>query len=95
MMCAVAPDMAGQPAPTWTERAAKVRVAGLRAVAEASLANSFPVFASGGASSLSRHLPWQRPVAYAELSAALGRLEMTAADWGAIRAPVLGGVRRE
>src|ERR1700716_3896791 len=29
------------------------------------------------------------PAAYAELSLALGRLEMTAADWGAIRAPVL------
>jgi 3-oxoadipate enol-lactonase len=42
MMCAVAPDMAGPTRAYLVERAAKVRVVGMRGVAEASLANSFP-----------------------------------------------------
>jgi pimeloyl-ACP methyl ester carboxylesterase len=42
MMCAVAPDMTGPTRTYLAERAEKVRVAGMRGVAEASLANSFP-----------------------------------------------------
>jgi 3-oxoadipate enol-lactonase len=89
MMCAVAPDMAGPTRAYVTERAAKVRVAGMRAVAEASLANSFPVSQAAERAAYRGIYLGNDPVAYAELSLALGRLEMTAADWGAIRAPVL------
>ena len=42
MMCAVAADMAGPTRAYVAERAEKVRVAGMRGVAEVSLANSFP-----------------------------------------------------
>lgn len=42
MMCAVAPDMAGPTRTYLAKRAEKVRVVGMRGVAEASLANSFP-----------------------------------------------------
>jgi pimeloyl-ACP methyl ester carboxylesterase len=42
IMCAVAPDMAGPTRAYVAERAEKVRVLGMLAVAEASLANSFP-----------------------------------------------------
>src|SRR5258708_1980943 len=42
MMCAVAPDMAGPTRTYLAERADRVRAAGMRGVAEASLANSFP-----------------------------------------------------
>jgi 3-oxoadipate enol-lactonase len=89
MMCAVAPAMAGATRAYVTERAAKVRVAGMRAVAEASLANSFPVSQAAERAAYRGVYLGNDPVAYAELSLALGRLEMTAADWGAIRAPVL------
>jgi 3-oxoadipate enol-lactonase len=89
MMCAVAPDMAGPTRAYVTERAAKVRVAGMRAVAEASLANSFPVSRATERAAYRGIYLGNDPMAYAELSLALGRLEMTAADWGAIRAPVL------
>jgi 3-oxoadipate enol-lactonase len=89
MMCAVAPDMAGPTRAYVTERAAKVRVAGMRAVAEASLANSFPASRAMQRAAYRGSYLGNDPVAYAELSLALGRLEMTTADWGAIRAPVL------
>jgi 3-oxoadipate enol-lactonase len=42
MLCAVAPDMAGPTLTYLAERAGKVRTVGMRGVAEASLANSFP-----------------------------------------------------
>ena len=42
MMCAVAPEMAGPTRAYVAERAEKVRTVGMRGVAEASLANSFP-----------------------------------------------------
>src|SRR5882724_11050535 len=42
MMCAVAPDMAGSTRTYVAERAEKVRAVGMRGVADASLANSFP-----------------------------------------------------
>ena len=89
MMCAVAPEMVGPTQSYLAERAEKVRVGGMRGVAEASLTNSFP------ASHLSQRAAYRGtylgndPAAYAELSLALGRLEMTRADWASIRAPVL------
>jgi len=89
MMCAVAADMAGPTRAYVAERAEKVRVAGMRGVAEASLANSFPEsYAAQRAVYRGIYLA-NDPAAYAELSLALGRLEITPADWGAIRAPVL------
>ena len=89
MMCAVAPDMAGPTRDYLAERAGKVRVVGMRGVAEASLANSFPASHPAERSAYRRIYLGNDPAAYAELSLALARLEMTAADWGAIRAPVL------
>jgi 3-oxoadipate enol-lactonase len=89
MMCAVAPDMAGPTRAYLAERAEKVRVAGMRGVAEASLANSFPTSHPEARAAYRGIYLGNDPAAYAELSLALGRLEMTAADWGAIRAPVL------
>lgn len=89
MMCAVAAKMAGPTRDYLAERASKVRVAGMRGVADASLANSFP--ASNAAQRSAYHAIYlgNDPAAYAELSMALARLEMTPADWGSIRAPVL------
>jgi 3-oxoadipate enol-lactonase len=89
MMCAVAPDMAGPTRAYLVERAAKVRVVGMRGVAEASLANSFPATQPRQRAAYRAIYLGNDPAAYAELSLALARLEMTPADWGAIRAPVL------
>ena len=89
MMCAVAPDMAGPTRAYLVERADKVRVAGMRGVAEASLANSFPQSRTTERAAYRGIYLANDPAAYAELSLALARLEMTAADWGAIRAPTL------
>jgi 3-oxoadipate enol-lactonase len=89
MMCAVAPDMAGPICDYVTERAAKVRVVGMRGVAEASLANSFPATHPAQRAAYQAIYLGNDPVAYAELSLALARLAITPADWGAIRAPVL------
>jgi 3-oxoadipate enol-lactonase len=89
MMCAVAPDMAGPTRSYVAERAEKVRVVGMRGVADASLANSFPASHPAERAAYRGIYLANDPAAYAELSLALGRLEMTAADWGAIRAPVL------
>jgi 3-oxoadipate enol-lactonase len=89
MMCAVAPDMAGATRAYVAERAAKVRVIGMRAVAEASLANSFPVEQAAERAAYRGIYLGNDPAGYAEMSLALGGLEMTLSDWGAIRAPVL------
>ena len=89
MMCAVAPDMAGPTRAYLAERAEKVRVVGMRGVAEASLANSFPASHPAQRAAYRGIYLGNDPRAYAELSLALGRLEMAASDWGAIRAPVL------
>jgi len=89
MMCAVAPDMAGATRAYVAERADKVRVVGMRGVAEASLANSFPATHPAERAAYRAIYLGNDPAAYAELSLALGRLEMTPADWAAIRAPVL------
>ena len=89
MMCAVAPEMAGPTRAYLVERAAKVRVAGMRAVAEASLANSFPDSHPRERAVYRGICLGNDPAAYAELSLALAQLEMSPADWGAIRAPTI------
>ncbi len=89
MMCAVAPDMAGPTRKYLAERAEKVRAVGMRGVAEASLANSFPASHPAQRAAYRGIYLGNDPAAYAELSLALGRLEMAASDWAAIRAPVL------
>jgi 3-oxoadipate enol-lactonase len=89
MMCAVAPDMAGPTRAYLVERAEKVRVVGMRGVAEASLANSFPESRAAERAAYRGIYLGNDPAAYAELSLALARLEMTPGDWGAISAPSL------
>jgi 3-oxoadipate enol-lactonase len=89
MMCAVAPDMAGPSRIYLAERAEKVRVVGMRGVAEASFANSFPASHPAERTAYLGIYLGNDPAAYAELSLALGRLEMEAADWAAIRVPTL------
>jgi 3-oxoadipate enol-lactonase len=89
MMCAVAPAMAGPTRAYLAERAEKVRVVGMRGVADASLANSFPASHPEQRAAYRAIYLGNDPAAYAELSLALARLEMTAADWRAIRAPTL------
>ena len=89
MMCAVAPDMAGPTRAYVAERAEKVRSVGMRGVAEASLANSFPATFPAQRAAYRAIYLGNDPAGYAELSLALARLEMTAADWAAIRSPVL------
>lgn len=89
MMCAVAPGMEGATRTYLVERAAKVRTVGMRGVAEASLANSFPRSQPAAWAAYRGIYLGNDPAAYAELSLALAKLEMTAADWGRIRAPAL------
>jgi 3-oxoadipate enol-lactonase len=89
MMCAVAPDMSGPTRAYLTERAENVRVEGMRAVAEASLANSFPDSRAAARAAYRGIYLANDPNAYAELSLALARLEMPAADWAGIEAPTL------
>ena len=57
IMCAVAPDMVGPTRIYLAERAKKVRLVGMRGMAEASLANSFPAShpAERAASATARH----------------------------------------
>ena len=89
MMCAVAPDMAGSTRAYVAERAEKVRVVRMRGVADASLANSFPESRAAERAAYRGIYLGNDPAAYAELSLALGRLEITPADWDAIHAPTL------
>ena len=89
MMCAVAPDMAGPTRAYLVERAEKVRVVGMQGVAEASLTNSFPEARAAERAAYHGIYLGNDPAAYAELSLALARLEMTRGDWSAIRAPTL------
>lgn len=89
MMCAVAPDMAGPTRTYVAERADKVRVVGMRGVADASLANSFPASHPQQRAAYRGIYLGNDPDGYAELSLALARLEMKPADWSAIGAPTL------
>jgi 3-oxoadipate enol-lactonase len=68
MMCAVAPDMAGPTRAYLAERAEKVRVVGMRGVAEASLANSFPASHPAQRAAYRGIYLGNDPAAYAELS---------------------------
>ena len=88
VMCAVAPDMAGPTRTYVAERADKVRVVGMRGVADASLANSFPADRPAERAAYRAIYLGNDPAAYAELSLALARLDLTPADWGSIRVPV-------
>ena len=88
-MCAVAPDMAGATRAYLAERAAKVRTVGMRGVAEASLKNSFPESHAAERAAYRGIYLANDPNAYAELSLALGRLDLTPADWGRIAVPTL------
>jgi 3-oxoadipate enol-lactonase len=87
MMGAVAPKMAGPTSSYVAERAQKVRIVGMRGVAEASLRNSFPESRAAERAAYRGIYLGNDPAAYAELSLALARLEMTPGDWGSIRAP--------
>jgi 3-oxoadipate enol-lactonase len=89
MMCAVAPGMEGATRTYLVERAAKVRAVGMRGVADASLANSFPQSQPAARAAYRGIYLGNDPAAYAELSLALAKLEMSPADWGRIRAPAL------
>lgn len=89
MMCAAAADMAGPTRAYLAERAEKARIAGMRAVTDASLANSFPAAHAAARDAYRGIYLGNDPAAYAELSLALARLDMTPADWAAIRAPTL------
>lgn len=89
MMAAVAPDMAGATANYLAARAARVRVEGMRAVADASLANSFPSPHEAVRAAYRPIYLGNDPAAYAEMSLALARLTMRQEDWAAIRCPVL------
>jgi len=88
-MCAVADDQSGRTATYLTERAARVRREGMRAVADASLRNAFPeAFAAERAAYRPVYIS-NDPACYAEMSLALTRLRMGSAAWGALVAPVL------
>jgi 3-oxoadipate enol-lactonase len=89
MMCAVAPDMAGPTRDYVAQRAERVRTVGMRGVADASLANSFPESHAAARAAYRGIYLANDPNAYAELSLALARLEIGPADWGRIAAPVL------
>lgn len=62
---------------------------GMRGVAETSLVNSFPASHPEQRAAYRAIYLGNDPAAYAEVSLALARLEMTAADWASIRAPTL------
>jgi pimeloyl-ACP methyl ester carboxylesterase len=89
MMCAVAPDMAGPTRDYLTSRAGRVRTVGMRGVADASLANSFPESHAQARAAYRGIYLANDPNAYAELSLALARLDMTPADWARVAAPTL------
>jgi 3-oxoadipate enol-lactonase len=61
----------------------------MREVADTSLANSLPASHPEQRAAYRAIYLGNDPAAYAELSLALGRLEMKATDWGTIRAPVM------
>jgi hypothetical protein len=80
IMCAVAPDMAGPTRAYVAERAEKVRVLSACAPSRKQPGQLVSDQLSGAAGRVSRDLSRHDPAGYAELSLALARLEMTAAD---------------
>ena len=89
MMCAVAPDMAGATRQYVADRAERVRRVGMRGVADASLKNSFPDSHAAARAAYRGIYLANDPNAYAELSLALGRLDIRPEDWRRIAAPSL------
>jgi len=86
---AVAADMTGRTATYLAERAAHVRVAGMRGVADSSLANSFPdAFAAARAEYRPIYLG-NDPAGYAALSLALTRAALGPEVWRSVRSPTL------
>lgn len=88
MVCAVAPDISETASRYVSERAALVRAEGMRVSVDASLGNSFPE--AHAALRTTYRAAWlgNDPVGYANLSLALARCGVTAADWGRLRCPV-------
>jgi 3-oxoadipate enol-lactonase len=89
MMCAVAPDTAGATRQYLADRAALVRTVGMRDVADASLANSFPDSHAAARAAYRAIYLANDPAAYAELSLALARQSIGPADWGSIAVQTL------
>jgi len=89
MMCAVASEMASATADYLQQRADRVRMVGMRGVADASLANAFPESHAAARAAYRAIYLANDPAAYAEMSLALARLRLRPEDWGAIRAPTL------
>lgn len=89
MVCAVAPDISDVAARYVSERAALVRTQGMRVAVEASLENSFPEEHAAIRAAYRASWLGNDPVGYANLSLALARCGVTAADWGRVNCPVL------
>jgi 3-oxoadipate enol-lactonase len=88
-MFAVADDASGRTAAYLSERAVRVRQEGMRAVADASLANAFPeAFATARTHYRPLYLG-NDPAGYAALSLALARARIGTDVWDAVRAPCL------
>ena len=71
------------------ERAVKVRAAGMRPVMTASLANSFPQQHAALREDYRAIYLANDPIAYAEASDALARMNITAEDFARVKAPTL------
>lgn len=89
VLCAVADDMSGRTASYLTERAARVRAAGMRPVADASLANAFPEAFTAEREQYRPLYLGNDPAGYAALSLALARTRLGPEVWRAVRAPAL------
>jgi len=89
MMSAVSDELGGRTAEYLATRAERVRAVGMRAVADASLANAFPAGHEPARAAYRGIYLANDPAAYAELSMALARLRMGPARWGAIAVPTL------
>lgn len=88
-MFAVADDMSGRTAEYLAARAARVRTEGMRAVMDASLKNAFPeAFAAAREAYRPLYLG-NDPAAYAALSLALARANLTQPVWDAVQVPTL------
>ena len=86
---AVAANMSGRTAAYLAERSARVREAGMRGVADASLANSFPdAFAAARAVYRPIYLG-NDPAGYAALSSALTGAVLGSEAWRSVRSPTL------
>jgi len=92
VLAAVAPEMAGETRAYLTQRSERVRREGMRSVAEASLANSFPDAHAAARAAYRPIYLANDPSGYAELALALARLDMTRADWSRITVPTLVAV---